>query len=79
MGVLLVKFSKETSLPSAFLIVSLAAVRGTNPREPTSNQLALDIEGVDEVGGRDVKLRPFEECGRAEGWARCTGEAILVV
>ena len=48
--VLLVKFSNETSVPSAFLIVSLAAGRGTNAREPPSSQLA-DMEGVGGVGG----------------------------
>ena len=74
---LLVEFSNKTSVSSAFLIVSLAAVRGTNPREPTFNQLPSDIEGVDEIGGRDVKLRLFEECARAEGRARWTGEVTL--
>ena len=67
MGVLLVKFSNETSSPSAFLTVILAAVRGTNAREPTSSRLAPDMEGVDGVGGGDVKPRLFEECARAEG------------
>ena len=64
---LLVKFSNETSSPSAFLTVILAAVRGTNVREPTSSRLAPDIEGVDGVGGGAVKPRLFEECARAEG------------
>jgi hypothetical protein len=36
-GAFLVKFSNETSIPSAFLIVSLAAARGTNAREATSS------------------------------------------
>ena len=36
-GVFLVRFSNETSVPSAFLIVSLAADRGTNAREATSH------------------------------------------
>lgn len=31
----------------AFLVVSLAAARGTNVREAMSGQLALDREGVD--------------------------------
>ena len=76
-GVFLVKFSNETSVPSAFLIVSLAAARGTNAREPTSSRLAPDI-GVDGVGGGDVKPRLFEECARAEGWGGWwTGEAIV--
>jgi hypothetical protein len=48
-GVLLVRFSNETSVPSAFLIVSLAAARGTNVREPTSNRLAPDMEGLTEL------------------------------
>ena len=43
---LLAKPSNETSVPSAFLIVSLEAARGTNVRELTSSRLA-DIEGVD--------------------------------
>ena len=77
-GVLLVRFSNETSVPSAFLIVSLAAARGTNVRERTSNRLEPDMEGVDRVGGGDVKPRLFEECeraeGRGDGW---TGEAIV--
>jgi hypothetical protein len=64
MGVFLVKFSNETSVPSAFLIVSLAAARGTNVRDPISSRL----EGVDGVdGGGDVKPRLFEECARVEG------------
>ena len=46
----------------AFLIVSLAAARGTNVHEAMSGQLALDREGVDGVGGGDVKQRLFEEC-----------------
>lgn len=71
-GVILVIFSNETSVPSAFLIVSLAAVCGINLREPTS-----DMERVDEVGGGNVKLRFFEECARAEGWVRSRGEAIV--
>ena len=72
-GVLLVKFSNETSVPSAFLIVSLAAARGTNAREPTSSRL----EGVDGVGGGEVKPRLFEECARAEGWGGgWTGDVI---
>ena len=76
-GVFLVKFSNETSVPSAFLIVSLAAARGTNAREPTSRRLA-EIEGVNGVGGGDVKPRLFEECARAEGWGGgWTGEAIV--
>ena len=66
-GVFLVKFSNKTSVPSAFLIVSLAAARGTNVHEPTSSQLAPDTEGVDAVGGGGVKPRLFEECTRAEG------------
>jgi hypothetical protein len=71
-GVLLVKFSNETSVPSAFLIVSLAAARG-NVREPTSSRL----EGVAGVGGGDVRPRLFEECARAEGWGGgWTGETI---
>ena len=74
---LLVEFSNKTSVSSAFLIVSLAAVHGTNPREPTFNQLPSDIEGVDKIGGRDVKLRPFEECARAEGRPRWMGEVTL--
>ena len=61
-GVLLARFSNN---PSASLIVSLAAARGKNTREP-SRRLAPDTEGVDEVGGGDVKPRPF--CERAEGW-----------
>jgi hypothetical protein len=74
--VLLVKFSNETSVPSAFLIVSLVpAARGTNARELTSSRLAA---GVDGVGGGDVKPRLFEECARAEGWGGgWTGEAIV--
>ena len=52
------KFSNETSVPSAFLIVSLAAACGTNVRELSSSQLALDMEGV---GGGDVKLRNVRE------------------
>ena len=76
-GVFLVRFSNETSVLSAFLIVSLAAARGTNVREPTSRRLALDREGVCGVGGGDVKPRLFEECERAEGWGGgWTGEAI---
>ena len=75
---LLVKFSNETSVPSAFLIVSLAAARGTNARELTSNRLAPDMEGVDGVGGGEVKPRLFEECARAEGWGGgWTGEATV--
>lgn len=66
-GVLLVKVSKETSVPSAFLTVTLAAVRGTNVREPASSRLATEIEGVDGVGGGDVKPRLFE-CARVGGW-----------
>ena len=62
---LLVEFSNETSSPSEFLTVILAAVRGT--RETTSSRLAPDMEGVDGVGGGDVKPRPSEECARAEG------------
>ena len=67
MGVVLVKISNGTSVPSA-LIVSLAAAHGTNATEPTSSRL----EGVDGVGGGggDVKPRLFEECVRAEGWDR---------
>ena len=34
------------------------------------------MEGVDGVGGGDVKTGLFEECARAEGWGRWTGEAI---
>jgi len=63
------------------LIVSLelAAARGTNVREPTSSRLAPDIDGVDGVGGGDVKPRLFEECERAERWGGCwwTGEALV--
>ena len=71
----LVKFSNETSVPSAFLIVSLAAARGTNVRELTSSRLALDMEGV---AGGEVKPRLFEECARAEGWGGgWTGEAMV--
>jgi len=78
MGVLLVRFSNETSVPSAFLIVSLAAARGTNAREPTSSRFAPDMEGVEGVDGGDVKPRLFEECERAEGWGDgWTGEAIV--
>ena len=77
MEVLLAKPSNETSVSSAFLILSLEAARGTNVRELTSSRLA-DIEGVDGVAGGDVKPRLFEECARAEGrgggWA---GEAIV--
>jgi hypothetical protein len=36
-GVLSVKFSNKTSVPSAFLIVSLAATRDTSESEPTSS------------------------------------------
>ena len=72
---LLAKFSNETSSPSGFLTVILAAVRGTNVREPTSSRLAPDMEGIDGVGG-DVKPRLFEECARAEGWGGWAGEAI---
>ena len=64
---LLVKFSNETSSPSGYLTVILAAVRGTNVRESTSSRIAPDMEDVDGVGG-DVKTRLFEECARAEGW-----------
>jgi hypothetical protein len=64
-GVFLVRFSNEISVPSAFLIISLAA-RGTNIREPTSSWLAPDMGEVDGVGGGDVKPRLFEECERAE-------------
>ena len=77
-GAFLDRFSNETSVPSAFLIVSLAAARGTNVREPTSRRLALDREGVDGVGGGEDKPRLFEECERAEGWGDgWTGEAIV--
>lgn len=44
-GVLLVETFNETSVPSAFLIISLAVAHGTNAREPTSRRLALDMEG----------------------------------
>jgi hypothetical protein len=50
-GVLLVRFSNETSVPSAFLIVSLVTAHGTNVREPTSNRLAPDVEGG--TGGQE--------------------------
>jgi hypothetical protein len=40
----------STTHPSAFLIVSLEAARGTNVREPTSRRLALDKVGVEGVG-----------------------------
>jgi hypothetical protein len=71
--VLLVKISNETSVPSAFLIVSLAAARGTNVCEPTSSR----FDGVAGVGGGDVKPRLFEECARVEGWGGgWTGETI---
>ena len=74
----MVRFSNETSVPSAFLIVSLAAARGTNAREPTSSRLALDMAGVAGVCGGDVKPRLFEECARAEGWGGgWTGEAMV--
>jgi hypothetical protein len=76
--VLLVKISNKTSVPSAFLIVSLAAARGTNVSEPTYSRLAPDMEGVDGVRGGDVKPRLFEECARAEGWGGgWTGVAIV--
>ena len=76
-GVLLAKPSNETSVPLAFLIVSLEAARGTNARKPTSSQLA-DMEGVDGVGGGDDKPRLFEECARVEGWwGGWAGEAIV--
>jgi hypothetical protein len=71
--VLLVKFSNKTSVPSAFLIVSLAAARGTSAREQTSSQL----EGVDGVVGGDVKPRLFEECARAKGWDRRSNSEIV--
>ena len=67
-GVLLVRFSKETSVPSAFLTVTALAVAcRTNVHEPASRRLAPDIEGVDGVGGGDVKPRLFEACVRVEG------------
>jgi hypothetical protein len=78
-GALLVRFSSETSVPSAFLIVSLAAARGTNVCEPTSNRLAPDKgKGVDGVGGGDVKPRLLEECERAEGrgWVDRRGNSV---
>ena len=65
-GVLLVKFCNETSVPSAFLTVTLAAVRGTNVRKPASSRLTLDREGVDGVGGGEAKPRLFEGCMRVE-------------
>ena len=67
-GVLLVKIPNETSVPMAFLIVDLAGARGTDVYEPTSSRLALGMEGVDEVGGGDVKPRLFEERAGEEGW-----------
>ena len=70
-----VKISNETSVPSAFLIVHLAAACGTNVCELSSSRLALDMEGV---GGGDVKPRLFEECERVEGRGdEWTGEAIV--
>ena len=35
-----------------------------------------DMEGVDGVGGGDIKPRLFDECVRAEEWGGWTGEAI---
>ena len=71
----LVKFSNKTSVPSAFLIVSLAVACGTNIREATSSRSAPDMEGVDGVGEGDVKPRQFEECARAEGWVNRRGNS----
>ena len=77
-GVFLVRFSNKTSLPSAFLIVSLAAAHGTKACELTSSRLALDMEGVSEAGRGYIKPRLFEECARVEGWVGgWTGEAMV--
>jgi hypothetical protein len=63
-GVLFIKISNETSVPSAFL--SLAAC-GINAREPTSERLAPYMEGVDGIDGGGVEPKLFEKYARAEG------------
>ena len=79
MGVLLIKFSRETSVPSGFLTVTLAADRGINAREPASTGSRLlpgRAVGVDGVDGGDVKSRLFVGCARVGGWGAWTGEAM---
>lgn len=55
--------------------MTLGAPRGTNVREPASRR-GPDREGVDGVGGGEVKPRLFEGCVRVGGWGMWTGEAM---